>query len=78
MVDMTKPPVYNGGKPPREIRNVSESYFSIARYYGGCKAFGANYVYIPPEDKLLREDLVKNYKKQHRRKKGGIKWNAIS
>lgn len=48
---------------PEEIHNVSQGYFSIARHYGGCKAFGTNYIYIPTEDKLIRMDMVKKYKK---------------
>lgn len=55
----------NRQEAPEEIHNVSQGYFSVARYYGGCEAYGTQYVYIIPDDKLVRIDLIKNYKKKN-------------
>ena len=45
--------------PPDEIHGVSQSQFSIARHYGGITFNGAHYTYIPHEDKLIRDDILK-------------------
>lgn len=45
------------------ITNVSMSQFSVARHFGGCNINGQKYIYIPPEDALIRQDLVKAHKK---------------
>ncbi len=45
--------------PPDEIHGVSQSQFSIARHYGGITFNGAHYTYIPHEDKLIRDDVLK-------------------
>ena len=42
---------------PEKIHNVSNSYFSIARYYGSVKFNGKNYIYDEAEDTLIREDI---------------------
>lgn len=44
---------------PAIIRGVSSSQFSVARHFGGCRAFGRHYVYVPPTDELIRDDVVK-------------------
>lgn len=49
----------NFTKSPAIISGVSQSQFSIARHYGGCLAYGKNYVYAPPTDELIRADVVK-------------------
>lgn len=48
---------------PKVILNCQMGYFSIAKYYGGIEFNGAKYLYIPTEDALIREDLVKKYQK---------------
>lgn len=42
---------------PECIYGVSQSQFSIARYYGGCKAYGQNYHYDANTDSLVRLDV---------------------
>jgi len=44
---------------PFEIHGVSNSHFSIARYYGGSRFNGHYYVYDPRTDVLIREDIFK-------------------
>ena len=44
---------------PDEIHGVSQSQFSVARHYGGITFNGAHYTYIPHEDKLVRDDILK-------------------
>lgn len=43
---------------PDEIHNVSMGFFSIARFYGGCKYEGEHYTYFPDEDKLVRDSVL--------------------
>lgn len=50
-------------KDIRIIENVSQSYFSIARFYGGCTISGKNFKYFPELDVLIRSDLVGKFKK---------------
>ena len=67
MTDFSAYPVkINGQQAPYEIRGVSQSYFSIARYYGGCTAFGTSYVYDAERDVLTRADVVKGEAKKAR------------
>ena len=42
---------------PEEIHYVSQTQFSVARYYGGCTFNGASYVYDAENDKLVRKDI---------------------
>ena len=44
---------------PAIIRGVSSSQLSVARHYGGCRAFGRHYVYVPTTDELIRDDVVR-------------------
>lgn len=44
---------------PYAIRNVSTSIFSIARHYGGMRAYSTYYVYLPESDELIRDDVFK-------------------
>lgn len=41
------------------IPNASMSQFSIARYYGGIKFNGHEFVYNPEDDSLIRADVIK-------------------
>jgi hypothetical protein len=43
---------------PEKIHNVSQTQFSIARYYGGIKFNGYTYRYNADDDTLTREDIV--------------------
>lgn len=54
---------------PEEIHGVSHSQFSIARYYGGIKFNGVEYVYDPARDVLVRKDVVKERAAAQRRAK---------
>jgi L-rhamnose mutarotase len=49
-------------KAPIVIENVTYSMFSIARHYGGCKAFGTVYYYHHFQDALIRRDYLKKMK----------------
>lgn len=42
---------------PEEIRSVSQSQFSVARHYGGCKYQGVSYHYDAERDTLVRLDV---------------------
>ena len=44
---------------PYVIQGVSQTQFSIARYYGSVRFNGYSYVYVPPTDELIRMDVVK-------------------
>jgi hypothetical protein len=44
--------------PPDEIRHVSRSQFSVARYYGGCTYQGVSYAYERARDVLIRRDVL--------------------
>jgi len=49
-------------------RNVSQTQLSIARLTMGCKINGQHYVYCPPTDELIRDDVLKavqQLRKQH-------------
>jgi hypothetical protein len=52
-----------GMNPPEEIHNVSMSQFSIARHYGGIRFNGASYTYFSDTDTLVRNDVLKQRKK---------------
>lgn len=56
-------------KTPFVIRGVSQSQFSIARYYGGLKFNGSDYTYFPEADELVRDDVVKFITKLRKPKK---------
>ena len=60
-------------KAPILILNGSrQPYLSIGRHFGGVKAWGHQYLYMPLQDAFLRKDYVKEYSKQ---KKAGYDWN---
>lgn len=44
---------------PYVIQTVSPSQFSIARFYGGMRFQGHEYVYHPPTDECIRWDVFK-------------------
>lgn len=58
-------------KSPYGITNVSMTQFSVARYYGGMNFNGSLYIYNPPTDELIREDVLKwrNKELKSKRKK---------
>lgn len=43
------------------IENVSHSQLSIARFYGGAKINGVDYVYVPHRDILVQHKYWKQY-----------------
>jgi hypothetical protein len=57
---------------PERMYCISETQLSVARYYGGCTFNGADYVYIPKEDMLIRADILakENAAKRKAKKEG--------
>ena len=53
---------------PDIITDVSNSYFSIARYAESCTIHGREFVYFPDDDTLVRKDVVATY--SQKREKG--------
>lgn len=45
--------------PPPIIARASESFFSVARHYGGCTIEGKLYTYFPATDELIRDDVLR-------------------
>lgn len=39
--------------------NISHTQLSVARFSGGCTINGTSYIYEPPNDALIRSDLLK-------------------
>jgi hypothetical protein len=56
-------------KTPFGMTNVSMTQMSIARYFGGIKVNGYDYVYNPMTDELIRLDVLKWKNKQKKQKK---------
>jgi hypothetical protein len=46
-------------KTPFIICGVSQTQFSIARYYGGINYNGDSFTYNPTSDELVRNDVLK-------------------
>lgn len=49
---------------PLAILNVSQSYFSVARFLGGIMYQNKHYIYEPVVDALIRSDVYKWGKKE--------------
>jgi len=68
--------------PIKEYHNISYSQLSIARHYGAIDVNGSRYYYYPNEDKLVREDVVKQLKRTekelNKQKKQAIKEQQVS
>jgi len=68
--------------PIKEYHNISYSQLSIARHYGAIDVNGSRYYYYPNEDKLVREDVVKQLKRTEqelsKQKKQAIKEQQVS
>jgi hypothetical protein len=41
------------------VRNVTQSMFSVARHYGGMTLDGHGYTYLPADDSLWRDDVLR-------------------
>lgn len=54
---------------PFLIRSVSQTQFSIARYFGGANFNGARYTYLDDSDELIRDDVLKFVTKLRKPKK---------
>lgn len=50
----------NGEQAPYEIHGPMYGHFSIARHYGGCKAFGTDYVWVQEGDDVMGAILVRS------------------
>ena len=48
------------------IRGVSQTQFSIARYYGVVRFKDQHYTYLPATDELIRDDVAKWLGKRRR------------
>ena len=60
----------NNKKGPVLILHASiQPYLSIGVRFGGIKAFGSEYVYLPEHDAFLRKNEVKRYKKHIKERK---------
>jgi hypothetical protein len=59
---------------PLVVLNVSRSYFSVARHYGGCTIQGKKYIYMTLQDALIRQDKIKEYNKSL---KEGKNWDEF-
>lgn len=46
-------------RAPYALCNVSMSYFSIARHYGGLTFRGCHYTYMPGHDECVRDDVLR-------------------
>lgn len=46
------------------IKNISKTQFSVARYSGGCKINGQEYIYNPKTDELILKSYFKEYLKK--------------
>lgn len=54
------------------------SQLSVARFYGGIKFNGEEYVIVPPKNDLLLKDWVPVYKKLGRKRTIGLIKNGTS
>lgn len=54
------------------------SQLSVARFYGGIKLHGEEYVIVPPKNDLLLKDWVPVYKKLGRERTIGLIENGTS
>jgi hypothetical protein len=52
----------NQNAPVLILQASKQPYLSIGVRYGGIKAFGYEYLYIPTHDAFLRKDYQKKYK----------------
>ena len=68
-------------KSPFGITNVTQTQFSIARYYGGINFNGSIYIYHPYTDELIREDVMKwrakELKKKHKKQSENLQQELI-
>jgi len=55
---------------PFAVRGVSDTMFSIARYYGGLKYNGQHYTYFADTDELIRDDVLVFVQKLRKPKRG--------
>lgn len=70
-------------KAPEEIHGISNSQFSVARHFGGCRYAGASYHYCAADDALIRMDVWQ--KRMHEDSAAGraardaerAKWEAL-
>jgi len=51
------------------LHGSKQPYLSIGCRFGGIKAYGHEYLYIPPRDAFLRKDWVKKLA-AHNKKRG--------
>lgn len=54
-------------QPPERYKHVQHTQMSIARHFGGIRVNGAEYVYVPETDELVRIDVWKAEKKEQKR-----------
>jgi hypothetical protein len=59
----------NQNAPILIMEASNQPYLSLGCKFGGIKAFGHEYLYIPPKDAFLRKDYVKEYSKHINKEK---------
>ncbi len=64
----------NSEAPILILEGSKQPFLSVGRHFGGIKAFGSEYLYMPNEDAFLRKDFVKKFSAQ--KKKGGT-WDEF-
>jgi len=68
--------------PIKEYHNISYSQLSIARHYCAIDVNGSRYYYYPDEDKLVRDDVIKQLmrteKELNKQKNQAIKDRQVS
>ena len=68
-------------KSPFGITNVTQTQFSIARYYGGINFNGSMYIYYPDTDELIRQDVMqwkaKQLKAKHKKQSKNLQQELI-
>jgi len=61
---------------PYMMTGVSSSQMSVARHYNGCRYQGAEYIYDPVHDTLIRADVLKWVAARRRVEKKKAAWKA--
>ena len=55
-------------RSPYVITHVSQTQFSVSRYYGGCTYRSESYTYLPHTDELIRDDVLRWMQKKRQSK----------
>lgn len=58
--------------PPFVHNSVSQGFYGVARFHGGMKADGYEYLYVAPEDACIRLDVVRAFAELHAAAPNGV------